>query len=258
MTQRDKINPLLTIRIWLGGVMVLLVGLVFAFWFIPVAFLGFKRLARTLHPLWARMTLGCLGARLHTQGLEKLPADGFIAAATHHSLMDTFTYPAVIDAETCYVGKQELSRRPVFSWCFRLLDNVFVERSDGEKALELIIEHVHQLPPGHNIFIHPEGKRGPEGRVRPLTPGIIKLAIETQKPIVPMVSLGGEPLWPKGTIFPAPGDVSIVVGSPIPTLDWKLETYGKHLDEIRKSLHQLMVTGKDFNMGTHDTLKQTL
>jgi len=243
MGPRDKVNPFITFRIWMGGFLVMVVGLVFSFWFIPLAFLGFKKLARTLHPLWAKATLACLGARLSTKGLERLPKTGFIAAATHHSLMDTFTYPAVIGAETCYLGKEELSRRPIFSTSFRLLDNVFVERDAGEKALDQILEHIQKLPKTHNIFIHPEGSRGPEGKVRPLTPGIVKLAIETQKPIVPMVSLGGEPLWPKGFIFPLPGPVSILVGEPIDTQDWKLETYGTHLDALRKALHQLIKSG---------------
>ena len=243
MGPRENVKPWTALRIWVGGFFVLLVGLMFSLWFIPVAFLGFKRLARTLHPLWAKATLVCLGAKLTTEGIERLPQTGFIAAATHHSLMDTFTYPAVIGPETCYLGKEELSRRPIFATSFRLLDNVFVERDAGEKALDLILEHVQNLPPTHNIFIHPEGSRGPEGKVRPLTPGIVKLAIETQKPIVPMVSLGGEPLWPKGFIFPLPGPVSIVIGEPIDTKDWKLETYGTHLDALRKELHQLLKSG---------------
>jgi len=243
MSQQPKVNPLMSLRIWTGGILVMLVGFLFSFWFIPVAGLGFKKLARKLHPLWAQATLLCLGARLTTEGLSHLPKTGFIAAATHHSLMDTFTYPAVIGAETCYLGKEELNRRPIFSTVFRLLDNVYVERDAGEKALDQILAHIQNLPPTHNVFIHPEGTRGPEGRVRPLTPGIIKLAIETKKPIVPMVSLGGEPLWPKGSIFPFPGPVSIVIGQPIETKNWTLESYGTHLDALRKTLHQLMQSG---------------
>jgi 1-acyl-sn-glycerol-3-phosphate acyltransferase len=243
MSPTQKVSPLITFRVWVGGILVMLVGLIFSLWFIPVAGLGFKKLARKLHPLWAKATVACLGAKLTCHGLKHLPSEGFIAAATHHSLMDTFTYPAVIGPETCYLGKQELSRRPIFSQCFRLLENVFVERDAGEKALEIIVAHIQALPPTHNLFIHPEGTRGPEGRVRPLTPGIIKLAIETQKPIVPMVSLGGEKLWPKGALFPLPGHVSIVVGEPIDTRNWTLETYGTHLDHLRKTLHELMKTG---------------
>jgi len=228
------------VRVFLGGMMTLGVGVIFSLWFIPVAMLGFKRLARTLHPAWAKLTLRCLGARLEARGLEHLPKGGFIAAATHHSLMDTVTYPAVIGPETCYLGKAELSRRPLFSQSFRLLDNVFVERGDGERALELVLEHVRTLPPTHNVFIHPEGTRGPEGRVRPLTPGVVRLAVETRKPIVPMISTGGEALWPKGELLPVPGPVKIIVGAPLSTDGWSMDTYGAHLDEIRMALHRLM------------------
>ena len=228
------------VRVALGGVMTLGVGVIFSLWFIPVALLGFKRLARTLHPVWAKLTLGCLGVRLEALGLEHLPKGGFIAAATHHSLVDTVTYPAAIGPETCYLGKAELSRRPIFAQSFRLLDNVFVERGDGERALEVVLEHVRTLPPTHNVFIHPEGSRGPEGRVRPLTPGVVRLAVETRKPIVPMISTGGEALWPKGELLPVPGPVKIIVGLPLSTEGWTMETYGVHLDEVRMALHRLM------------------
>lgn len=248
MADKQKASPLLRVRIWAGGVMVVLIGVVFSFWFIPIAALGFKRLARCLHPLWAKLTLLCLGAQLKTEGLSNLPDGGFIAAATHHSLMDTFTYPAVIGPETCYLGKEELSRRPIFSWSFRLLENVFVERDAGERALKFILDHVQTLPPTHNVFIHPEGTRGPEGRVRPLTPGIVKLAVATQKPIVPMISLGGECLWPKGTFLPIPGTVHLIVGTPIPTETWTIESYGSHLDELRKALHTLMISNQNKNV----------
>lgn len=240
MAQQGEISGWTKVRMGIGGVLVMGVGGLFSLWFIPVASLGFKRLARRLHPAWARITLWCLGARLRARGVEQLPEGGFIAAATHHSLMDTITYPAVIGAETCYLGKAELSRRPVFSRCFRLLDNVFVDRDQGEHALELILEHVGSLPPSHNVFIHPEGTRGPEGRVRPLTPGIIKVAVLTRKPIVPMISTGGEALWPKGALLPVPGRVEIVIGEPISTEEWSMDTYGAHLDELRGALHGLI------------------
>ncbi|MED5463322.1 MAG: lysophospholipid acyltransferase family protein [Myxococcota bacterium] len=227
-------------RVGAGGVLTMVVGLLFSLWFIPVASLGFKRLARRLHPCWAWATLRCLGARLETQGLEHLPEGGFIAAATHHSLMDTVTYLAVLPPETCYLGKAELSRRPVFAQSFRLMENIFVDREDGERALEKILEHVQTLPASHNIFLHPEGTRGPEGRVRPLTPGVINLAVQTRKPIVPMISTGGEALWPKGALLPLPGPVAIIVGEPISTTDWSMESYGAHLDELRGALHKLM------------------
>jgi 1-acyl-sn-glycerol-3-phosphate acyltransferase len=240
MAHKGEMSWWMKARVGAGGVLTMAVGLLFSLWFIPVASLGLKRLARSLHPCWARVTLWCLGTRLRAQGLEHLPEGGFIAAATHHSLMDTVTYLAVLPPETCYLGKAELSRRPIFSQSFRLLENIFVDRDDGERALEVILEHVQTLPASHNVFLHPEGTRGPEGRVRPLTPGIINLAVQTRKPIVPMISIGGEVLWPKGAPLPQPGPVEIVVGEPLSTAHWSMETYGAHLDEIRGALHRLM------------------
>ena len=168
--------------------------------------------ARSIMPVWGKGVLLCFGTRFSVTGQEYLPSGNFIAAVSHHSLLDTFIYPAILPPETCYIAKSELSRLPIFSRAFRLMGNIFVRRGEGMVALSELIRHVQSLPPHHTVFIHPEGTRGSEGSARPLKPGIVYLACETQKSVVPIVSLGGNRMWPKGGSLPDPGHISIHVG----------------------------------------------
>ena len=106
-------------------------------------------------------------------------------------------------------------------------------------ALSELVSHIQGLPPQHIVFIHPEGTRGPEGSARPLKLGIVYLACETQKPVVPIVSLGGERMWPKGVSLPDPGHISIHIGQPIATEAWRADTAEEHLREVRDGLDDL-------------------
>ena len=192
--------------------------------------------ARAIMPIWGKGVLLCFGTRFSVSGLEQLPSSNFITAVSHHSLLDTFIYPAILPPETCYIAKSELSRLPIFSRAFRLLGNAFVRRGEGRGALSELVTHVQGLPPQHTVFIHPEGTRGPEGCARPLRLGVISLACETQKPVVPIVSLGGERMWPKGVSLPDPGHISIHIGQPIATEAWRTDTAEEHLREVRDGL----------------------
>ena len=195
--------------------------------------------ARSIMPVWGKGVLLCFGTRLSVTGQENLPSGNFIAAVSHHSLLDTFIYPAILPPETCYVAKSELSRLPIFSRAFRLMGNTFVHRGKGMGALSKLIRHVQSLPPHHTVFIHPEGTRGPEGNARPLKPGIVYLACETHKSVVPIVSLGGDRMWPKGVPLPNPGHISIHVGQPIMTDTWQIDTVEMHLEEVLSGLNDL-------------------
>ena len=195
--------------------------------------------ARTIMPVWGRGVLLCFGTRLSVSGLELLPSSNYIAAVSHHSLLDTFIYPAILSPETCYIAKHELSKLPIFSRAFRLLGNAFVRRGDGMTALSELMRHTQGLPPQHTVFIHPEGTRGPEGSARPLKLGVVCLACETQKPVVPIVSVGGQRMWPRGVSLPDPGHVLIHIGQPIATGAWRVDTAEAHLREVKCGLDDL-------------------
>jgi 1-acyl-sn-glycerol-3-phosphate acyltransferase len=68
------------------------------------------------------------------------------------------------------------------------------------------------------VGVFPEGTRSKDGAIGPFKPGAFRLAIETGRPIVPVVLSGIADVLPKGSmLFEGSADVRIRVLEPIPT-----------------------------------------
>jgi 1-acyl-sn-glycerol-3-phosphate acyltransferase len=71
---------------------------------------------------------------------------------------------------------------------------------------------------GIPILIFAEGTQNRTKEVlQPFKDGAFRMAIDTRKPILPMVVIGAGPLMPPGTIDLKPGTITIVTGKEIPT-----------------------------------------
>jgi 1-acyl-sn-glycerol-3-phosphate acyltransferase len=55
--------------------------------------------------------------------------------------------------------------------------------------------------------------------MQPFKDGAFRIAVDTQKPMLPMVVLGAGKLMPPGTIRLRPGRIKIVVGKEIPFME---------------------------------------
>jgi 1-acyl-sn-glycerol-3-phosphate acyltransferase len=85
---------------------------------------------------------------------------------------------------------------------------------------------------GINILIFPEGTQNRSKEImQPFKDGAFRVAIDTQKSLLPMVVLGAGKLMPPGTINLKPGRIKIIVGEEIKltgnetTAELKQQTY---------------------------------
>ncbi len=117
------------------------------------------------------------------------------------------------------MAKKELLKIPVFGWIARGAC-VIVDRSSSEskkKSLEKLKETLEQ---GISILLFAEGTQNRSKEpLQPFKDGAFRIAIDTQKPILPMVVVGAGRLMPPGTIEMRPGLVKIFVGTEIPVAD---------------------------------------
>lgn len=73
---------------------------------------------------------------------------------------------------------------------------------------------------GINILIFPEGTQNrTKEMMQPFKDGAFRIAMDTEKPILPMVVIGAGKLMPPGTIRLRPGRIKIIVGKEIPVTD---------------------------------------
>ncbi|MEI8027478.1 MAG: lysophospholipid acyltransferase family protein [Pseudomonadota bacterium] len=160
---------------------------------------------------WSRFLLKTLGCTLKLEGSLPKNLSGYIVAAQHTSLLDTFIYPSILPPRTLYFAKKELRHTPIFGFLLARLGYLFVERDSAISSLKLM-ENVGMRSKSTDIFfIHPQGTRRPDGTIGTLKSGLAVLAKSSRLPIVPITSEGGSGLWPKGKWLPHSGTVRISI-----------------------------------------------
>jgi len=116
-----------------------------------------------------------------------------------------------------WVAKKELTRIPVFGWAMKHTGHIIIDRSDPQQAIASLQAAGKRMENGISVMIFPEGTRGVAGRpLLPFKKGGFMLALETGFPIVPLAIRGSGRILPRGSMFPAGGDIEVVVGPPIP------------------------------------------
>ncbi len=165
---------------------------------------------------WSWVFSMLTGIRYDMIGRENIEkGKAYIYVSNHTSFLDLPGIAMTIRGQFRPLAKKELLKIPVFGWITRATC-VVVDRSSNESR-KTSLNHLKEiLNLGINILIFPEGtqNRTPE-MLQPFKEGAFRIAIDTQKPLLPMVVVGAGKLMPPGTIDLKPGRIKIVVGKEI-------------------------------------------
>jgi len=123
--------------------------------------------------------------KLRVKGRENIvPGQGQIIAANHTSQMDPLLVGCASGVETWFLAKGELfDFHPAFAWLIRTFNSLPVRRGGMDIAAFKRASEVLQR--SRALVLFPEGTRSKDGPLQPLKPGVAKLAIDNQVPIVP-------------------------------------------------------------------------
>ncbi len=147
------------------------------------------------------------------ENIEK--AKSYIYVSNHTSFLDLPGIAMTIRGQFRPLAKKELLKIPVFGWITRATC-VVVDRSSNESRKKSLNYLKEILNLGINILIFPEGTQNRSMEImQPFKDGAFRIAVDTQKPMLPMVVLGAGKLMPPGTIRLRPGRIKIVVGKEI-------------------------------------------
>lgn len=158
--------------------------------------------------LWAASSLWLLNAicrlRLEFRGLENIPPGGYIIAAKHQSVLETFAL--VLHApDFAYVLKRELTYLPFFGWYLIAAEQIGIDRSSGRSAINLVSARAGKvLRLGRQVFIFPEGTRRPPGAPPQYKFGVAKLYEDSGAPCLP-VALDTGLYWGRRGFLRRPG-----------------------------------------------------
>lgn len=177
-----------------------------------------RALARALFELDCWMARRVFGLRV--RGLENVPARGaFLLAPNHVSYLDPFAVAAALGFSRLrrlyWAGFTGAAFRNAFLRYFsRLSRTVPVDPDQGmisSMAFGAVV-----LDRGWGLVWFPEGRRSPDGRLRPFQTGVGVLLAHHPAPVIPAVVRGTERILPPGKTIPRPGRITVAFG---PALD---------------------------------------
>lgn len=228
----------------------------------PVGDGGFMRDAREQ---WAPAMFDIARAQLRVHGSENLKVKraavgrpdraepsglvteetGAVFVANHCSFMDIPACFASIPGDIRFVAKKSISYIPLVGSAMKTAGMVFVDRKRPEEAIEALRAGAEQMRgAANNIMAFPEGTRSDDGYVREFKKGVFRMAIDTQKPVVPCALVGTSDVLPKtGPLGPVSfrrnGTVEMAFGKPIPTEGLTPADVNRLVDEVRAEVIRL-------------------
>jgi 1-acyl-sn-glycerol-3-phosphate acyltransferase len=154
-------------------------------------------------------------------GMHHIPKSGpVILASNHKAVADSFFLALMIRRRMTFVAKAEYFNRKGFKgwlmrWFFTAVGQVSIDRNDPDAAAGALRTAERILREGGIWGIYPEGTRSPDGRLYKGKTGVMRVALTTGAPVLPVVMTGTEQVNPRGSRRLRFGRVGITVGAPL-------------------------------------------
>lgn len=185
--------------------------------------------------------------RPKVSGLRNVPVTGpVIIASNHLSFSDSVFMPLVVPRKVTFLAKSEYFTSPgpkglLKKLTFIALGQVPVDRSGGRRSEAALITGLKVLSDGNCLGIYPEGTRSPDGRLYKGRTGLVRLALESGAPVVPVAMFDTDKIQPTGKVIPNIMRVKMIFGEPIyfkgdPT---NLQLLRDLTDELMRKIQEL-------------------
>ncbi|MEM8897055.1 MAG: lysophospholipid acyltransferase family protein [Bacteroidota bacterium] len=189
---------------------------------------------RVWFKLWSVLT----GIWMKIEGHDFIERnESYVILLTHNNLLDIPAAASCILHPFKPLVKKELMKIPLMGQLLSLT-SIPVSRKSKESrkaSFERMVSHINR---GISVLIFPEGTRNrSEKPLKDFYDGGFKLAIRTQKPILPVVILGHRELQPVDTFRAKPGTLTFKIMEPINTVGMA----AGDAETLKEKVHQLML-----------------
>jgi 1-acyl-sn-glycerol-3-phosphate acyltransferase len=203
-----------------------------------------RKAAYAIPKNWARSSVWLMekivGTTFEIEGLENIPAGGYILAPKHQSFWDTFALLPYLD-DPVYILKRELMWIPLFGWYAGKQQMIPVDRGARGKVMLDVLKRTREvLAKGRQLIIYPEGTRRPPGAEPLYKYGIARMYRDLCVPVVPVAMHPGL-FWPRRTFQRYPGHFKVRILPPIEAGMDPDAFFARLIAETEKASDELLV-----------------
>lgn len=222
----------------LGTLMLTVVGI-----FALAPFLGTKRAYFAVGKRWVRQQLWFCGSSWSSTGWENLPEEirsgkqSAVFMSNHESHLDPPLLMEAIPVPAIYIAKKELKRMPLVGWAAWAAGMIFIDRSNVERAAKSIEDAVNRIKNGNSVVIFPEGTRTRDGRIGKFKKGGFSLAMKAGVPVIPIATMGGWEILPKGAKRFNSGIMHVIFGSAV--YPGQCQTRERLMEDVEKQIREM-------------------
>ncbi len=170
--------------------------------------------------------------------------DNYVVVSNHSSMMDIPAMTPFFPGANKTIAKESMAKIPLFGWIYQK-GSILVDRnSDGSRRRSYEEMKAVLLKKGLDMVIYPEGTRNRTGKpLKDFYDGAFRLAIETKKPIIPVVMFHTDTVLPPGKpFFLWPHPIEMHLLEPI---DYKGKTIEQLKTETRDQMWSFIESRKN-------------
>lgn len=202
-------------RIWaLWALVVFLITMLICFVFmLPCFFLKDPQrmtLQKNVSKVWMRifLTLTLVFIKTKNKSVFK-KGTNHVLVCNHRSFLDVMITNPFVPSIAKTIAKKSFTKVPVFGFIYSW-GSILVDRDSKRSRAESFIEMRNVLNNGMDMLLFPEGTRNKTGKpLIPFHPGAFRLAVDTQKEIIPIVMFNTRKILREDKFYMLPGIVEI-------------------------------------------------
>lgn len=208
---------------------------------LAVQLLGFgEKTISVVGRIWATLTAFGAGVRVRSFGLQGLDRDeAYVFAGNHASAADIPILQSILPPNFRWIAKEELFRFPIFGPALRAAGYIAINRSSGREAMRSLQKAATRISTGASVVIFPEGTRTNTGELLPFKSGGLRLAIKSDRPVVPFFIHGSRRVLQPKKYWVSPGTVYVYFGEPIETTELKSADRDALAEQTRQRVVEL-------------------
>lgn len=199
-----------------------------------------RRWAHWLGTLWAAILVRVNPFwTLRVVGRQRIRKnEGYVLVANHLSLADIVCLFS-IGRQFKWLAKRSLFRIPFLGWSMWAMGSIPLERGRHGSIRESYRKALAWLQRDISVLIFPEGTRSRTGEMGHFKSGAFRLALESGRPIVPIVLAGTQEIIPKGkTGFGKARVATLTILPPIETRGLSPESEERLRNEVEQTMRR--------------------